>query len=55
MTFVRGAKIKPLDEELTIIEASFVTLSIAEKLHMNREQWLEFAAKAWDKFMDAKV
>ena len=52
MTFARGAKRsgKLLDQELTIIEASFVTMSIAERQGMSREQWLAFAAKAWDNF-----
>ena len=51
--FVKGARVrKPLDQELTIIEASFVTLSIAEKMGMSREQWLQFAATAWDRFSE---
>jgi hypothetical protein len=54
MTFARGAKIKPLDERLTISEAAFVTLSLMEKHGMtDYDEVIKYMTRAWKAYQEA--
>lgn len=51
-TFFRGARVKKpvlaLDRELTMVEASFVMCSVAERYgYKTEEKFLEYMKKAW--------
>jgi hypothetical protein len=47
--FARGAKVrKPLDQELTMIEASFVMCSVAHREgYSTEERFIEYMRHAW--------
>jgi hypothetical protein len=53
--FARGAKVrKPLDRELTLIEASFVMCSVAHREgYSTEEKFIEYMRRAWVNYVVA--